>query len=380
MTGPLTGLLVADFSRVLAGPYATMMLADLGAEVIKVEAPGGDDTRGWKPPIRDGVSTYFLAVNRNKRSVVLDLTVEQDLVAARELALRADILVQNFRPGGLVRFGLDQATVSAINPGVIYASISGFGSGRGADLPGYDLMVQAVSGLMSLTGDPAGPAYRAGISAIDVITGLHAVIGILAALRQRSLSGTGQHVQVDLLSSALSGMVNQTSAFVAANEVPYRMGNAHPSIFPYDPLAARDGEMIVIAVNDRQFANLCAVLGIPELASDPRFAHNQDRTAHRAQLKPILEQQLGRRDRAEWFQLLQASGVACAPINTVAEGVAFAESLGLEPVMRIGGVPAIRNPIGLSASGLEYDRPPPDLDQDGEQIRRWLAGPRDQPI
>jgi len=218
-SGPLSGLLVADFSRVLAGPYCTMLLADLGADVIKVESPGGDDTRSWMPPVtKDGVSTYFLAINRNKRSVALDLKDDGDRALAQELARRADVFVQNFKPGGLARFGLDYDTVSAGNPSIIYASISGFGSGGGKDLPGYDLMVQAMSGLMSLTGDPEGPPYRAGISAFDVIAGLHTTIAILAALNHRNATGEGQHLDASLMASAMSGMVNQTSAYAAGGD------------------------------------------------------------------------------------------------------------------------------------------------------------------
>jgi crotonobetainyl-CoA:carnitine CoA-transferase CaiB-like acyl-CoA transferase len=243
--GPLAGLVVADFSRVLAGPYCTMLLADLGADVIKVESPGGDDTRGWVPPVRDGVSTYFLAINRNKRSVALDLRSEPDRAAAAELARRADIMVENFKPGGLRRFGLDYASVSAANPGLIYASISGFGVAGGKDIPGYDLVVQAMSGLMSLTGDPEGPPYRAGISAFDVMAGLHTAIGILAALHHRTRTGQGQQVQANLLSSALSGMVNQTSAYAAGGVVPFRMGNSHPSLFPYEPMPTGSKDMIM---------------------------------------------------------------------------------------------------------------------------------------
>src|SRR4051794_3560494 len=214
--GPLAGLLVADFSRVLAGPYATMLLADLGAEVVKVEGPTGDDTRSWQPPVRDGVATYYLGVNRNKRSIALDLKDAGDVAAARELARRADVLIENFRPGGLARFGLDYDTVAATNPRVVYASISGFGSQPGgAALPGYDLIVQAISGLMSLTGDPGGEPFRAGISVFDVMAGLHATIGVLSALNLRHETGRGQHVEVNLLSSALSGLVNHASAVVA---------------------------------------------------------------------------------------------------------------------------------------------------------------------
>lgn len=374
--GPLAGLLVADFSRILAGPYATMLLADLGAEVIKVEGPAGDDTRTWMPPVRDDVSTYYLGINRNKRSIALDLRAPDDLATARELARRADVLIENFKPGGLRRFELDYESVAADNPGVVYASISGFGTGAGASLPGYDLMVQAISGLMSLTGDPDGSPYRAGISVFDVMAGLHATIGILAALHHRDRDGSGQHVEVNLLSSALSGLVNHSSGYVAGGVVPYRMGNAHPSLFPYEPLPTSDGELIVIAGNDGQFRKLCAVLGLPELVDDPRFGRNQDRTAHREELRPLLVERLRTRTRDEWFADLIAAGVPCAPINTIDRGVAFATELGLDPVVTVGegdaAVPMVRNPITFSATRARYELPPPGLDEHGEEIRKWL--------
>ena len=378
--GPLAGLLVADFSRILAGPYCTMLLADLGAEVVKVESPRGDDTRTWMPPVRAGVSTYYLAVNRNKRSVALDLGEPGDRAAAQELAARADVLVENFKPGGLARFGLGYAAVSERNPAVVYASISGFGSGGGAALPGYDLVVQAISGLMSLTGEADGEPFRAGVAVFDVMSGLQAAIGILAALHHRAASGRGQHVQVNLLSAALSGLVNQASAVVAGGVVPYRMGNSHPSLFPYEPLPAADGELIIIAGNDGQFRKLCEVLGAPELADDVRFVRNKDRTANRDQLRPLLTERLARRTAMEWFADLSAAGIACGPINTVDRGVAFAQQLGLAPVVSAGegdrAMPGIRNPIGLSATPARYRLPPPELDEHGEQIRRWLASPR----
>ncbi|MBF9129517.1 CoA transferase [Plantactinospora sp. S1510] len=376
--GPLRGVLVADFSRILAGPYATMLLADLGADVIKVEGPAGDDTRTWMPPVRDDVSTYYLGINRNKRSIALDLREAADLRVARELAARADVLIENFKPGGLHRFGLDYGSVSAGNPGVVYTSISGFGTGAGASMPGYDLMVQAISGLMSLTGDPDGSPYRAGISVFDVMAGMHANIGILAALHHRATSGQGQHVEVNLLSSALSGLVNHSSGYVAGGVVPYRMGNAHPSLFPYEPLPTADGELIVIAGNDGQFRKLCQVLGLPELPGDPRFGRNQDRTANREELRPLLVDRLRTRTRDEWFRDLLAAGVPCAPINTIDGGVALAEELGLDPVVTVGegasAVPGVRNPITFSATPARYELPPPGLDEHGEEIRKWLTG------
>ena len=381
-TGPLAGLLVADFSRILAGPYASMLLADMGAEVIKVESPGGDDTRTWVPPMRAGVSTYYLGINRNKRSVALDFKDPDDLALACKLAARADVVMENFRPGGLSKFGLDYDTVAAQNPGVVYASISGFGSTGGAKLPGYDLIVQAISGLMSLTGDPDGEPYRAGISVFDVMSGMQATIGVLAALRHRAATGEGQHVEVNLLATALSGMVNQTSAYVAGGVVPFRMGNAHPSLFPYEPLPTADGDLIITAGNDGQFAKLCAALGLPELVDDPRFGHNEDRTANREELRPLLVERLRTKGRMEWFDELLSAGVACGPINTVDEGVAFAESVGLDPVVRVGqgedAVPSIRNPITFSATPARYDLPPPRLDEHGEQVRAWLAAPREE--
>jgi crotonobetainyl-CoA:carnitine CoA-transferase CaiB-like acyl-CoA transferase len=382
-TGPLAGLLVADFSRILAGPYATMLLADLGAEVVKVEGPGGDDTRTWQPPVRDvggeQTATYYLGVNRNKRSVALDLKDDGDRALAHELARRADVLVENFKPGGLARFGLDYESVSATNPGLIYASISGFGSGPGGrSLPGYDLIVQAISGLMSLTGDRDGEPYRAGVAVFDVMAGLHATIGVLSALNRRHETGRGQHVEVNLLASAMSGLVNQTSAFVAGGVIPFRMGNSHPSLFPYEPLPCADGELIVTAGNDGQFRKLCEVLGLPDLPDDPRFARNEGRTANREELRPLLVERLRTRSKMDWFREIIAAGVPCGPINTIDQGVAFAEEVGLDPVVLVGegdaAVPSVRNPIRFSETPPDYRLPPPTLDEHGAEIRKWLAG------
>jgi crotonobetainyl-CoA:carnitine CoA-transferase CaiB-like acyl-CoA transferase len=359
-----------------------MLLADLGAEVVKVEGPRGDDTRTWQPPVRSvaggqGVSTYYLGVNRNKRSIALDLKDSGDAVVARELARRADVLVENFKPGGLARFGLDYERVAATNPGVVYASISGFGSGpKGAALPGYDLIVQAISGLMSLTGDPRGEPYRAGVAVFDVMAGLHATIGVLSALHLRAGTGRGQHIEVNLLASALSGMVNQSSAFVAGGVVPFRMGNSHPSLFPYEPLPCADGELIITAGNDGQFRKLTEVLGVPELAGDRRFARNEDRTANRDQLRPLLVERLRTRTKMEWFRDIIAAGVPCGPINTIDQGIAFAEEIGIDPVVTAGegasAVPSVRNPITFSDTPPSYRLPPPSVDEHGAEIRRWL--------
>ncbi len=378
-TGPLAGLLVADFSRILAGPYATMLLADLGAEVVKVESPAGDDTRTWQPPVRNGVSTYYLGVNRNKRSIALDLKDDDDVKLAQGLAGRADVLIENFRPGGLDRFGLGYDDVAAANPGIVYASISGFGTTeRGRVLPGYDLIVQAMSGLMSLTGDPDGEPYRAGISVFDVMAGLHASIGILAALNKRHETGRGQHVECNLLASALSGLVNQSSAYVAGGVVPFRMGNSHPSLFPYEPLMCSDGELIITAGNNAQFRKLVEVLGVAELADDPRFARNEDRTANRDELRPLLVERLQTRSTMDWFREIIAAGVPCGPVNTLDGGVAFAEEIGLDPVVEVGEgdamVPSVRHPITFSETPVDYRLPPPALDEHGDEIRAWLRG------
>jgi crotonobetainyl-CoA:carnitine CoA-transferase CaiB-like acyl-CoA transferase len=328
------------------------------------------------PPVREGVSTYYLSINRNKRSVALDLRDEGDRAATAELARRADIMVENFKPGGLRRFGLDYDSVRATNPAVIYASITGFGAGGGAHLPGYDLIVEAMSGLMSLQGDPDGPPYRAGIAIFDVMSGMQTTIGVLAALDHRRRTGEGQLVEVNLMAAALAGMVNQTGAFASAGVVPYRMGNAHPSLFPYEPLPTAEGDLVIAAGNNTQFQNLCAVLGVPELARDERFAANSGRTANRDQLRPLLVERLQQRTAAEWFDELIAAGVPCGPINSVAGGVAFAERIGLEPVVISGdpdsGVPGIRNPLRFSATAPRYVLPPPELDEHGDEIRAWL--------
>lgn len=380
-SGPLSGVLVADFSRILAGPYATMLLADMGAEVVKIEGPKGDDTRTWMPPVRGEVSTYYLGVNRGKRSIALDLRDEADAEVARELTHRADVVIENLKPGGMAKYGLDFESVRAHNAGVVYASISGFGSGAGKHVPGYDLMVQAMSGLMSLTGDPDGPPYRAGISVFDVMAGNHATIGILAALRHRDRTGRGQHVEVNLLSSALTGLVNHSSAYVAGDVVPFRMGNAHPSLFPYEPLPTADNDLIITAGNDGQFRKLCQVLGIPEVADDPRFARNTDRTERREELRPLLTAELAKRGALEWFDLLTEAGVPSGPINTIDDGFAMAERFELAPVVEVGAgdraVPTTRHPIRFSETPAQYRLPPPELDEHGVELRTWLTTPQE---
>ncbi|HST43509.1 MAG TPA: CoA transferase [Conexibacter sp.] len=381
----LGDLLVLDFSRVLAGPLATMLLADYGATVVKVERPGsGDDTRAWGPP-RDaaGTATYFLSVNRNKRSLALDLQDPADLALARELAARADVVVENFRPGVMARLGLDHATLAAANPGLVYATISGFGSsGAGAALPGYDLLVQAVGGLMSVTGPADGDPQKAGVALVDVIAGLFTTTGILAALRHRAATGAGQLIEVDLLSSLLAALVNQASAYTAGGVVPSRMGNAHPSIAPYELFGAADGTRVVLAVgNDRQFARLCDVLGAPALAAEPRFATNPARVAARVELRAALEERLASAPAAQWAQALLEAGVPAGEVNDLAGAFALAQQLGLEPIAELeplAGVGAptsvARNPVRMSATPPRHDTAPPALGELSAAAARELFG------
>jgi crotonobetainyl-CoA:carnitine CoA-transferase CaiB-like acyl-CoA transferase len=356
-------VLVVDFSRVLAGPYATMLLGDLGADVVKVERPGtGDDTRAWGPPFAAGQATYFAAVNRNKRSVAIDLATPDGLAEARALVQRADVVVENLRPGSMHRLGLGAEAVAELNPRAVYCTISGFGTGAGATLPGYDLLAQAVGGLMSVTGPPEQP-QKAGVAMVDVITGLHACVGILAALRHRERTGEAQRVEVNLLSSLLSALVNQASGYVSAGVVPRRMGNQHPSIAPYEVYPVRDGSIVLAVGNDGQFAALCRVLGLG-LDADPRFATNPARVANRALLNAALEGVLIARDGAEWFDLLSAAGVPCGPINDVAAAFDLAARLGLHPVVDAAGSPQVANPISLSATPPTYRLAPPELGSD----------------
>lgn len=380
--GPLSGIVVADFTRVLAGPYCTMLLADMGATVIKIEGPGGDDTRQWSPPERDGVSTYYLAVNRNKNSIVLDLKDPADLQTAFDIIDQADVFVENFKPGSLTQFGLDTEAVADRWPHTIHASITGFGSAGGASMPGYDLLAQAMSGMMSITGSQDGPPQKAGVAMFDVMTGMHAAIGILGALRERDTSGQGQHLEVNLLSSALSGLVNQTAGYAAAGNVPHRMGNDHPSVYPYGPFAAKDRDLIIGCGNDNQFAKLVQHLGMPELAEDDRFRTNKQRNAHREELRTLLEEALATDTADTWFERFRAAKIASAPILTVGEGVEFADGIGLNPVVDAGGaedsVPTIKHPIDFSRTPAHYDKAPPALGADGDAILAWLASRQPQ--
>ncbi|OLT23109.1 carnitine dehydratase [Pseudonocardia sp. CNS-139] len=372
----LDGLLIADFSRVLAGPYLTMLLGDLGATVIKVESAEGDQTRHWGPPWRDGRSTYFQAVNRNKRSVVLDLRDAGDRALAAELARRADILIENFLPGRMEAFGLSYQTVSATNPGIVYCSLTGFGSQPGAaDLPGFDLVAQAVGGLMSVTGQSDGPPTKVGVALVDVLCGLHAGLGILAALTARERLGRGQLVEVNLLTSALSALTNQSAAYLMGGVVPGRTGNAHPSVAPYETFETADGSIVVAAGTEPQFARLCRCLGIDEVATDPRFATNSQRIAHREEMRQILLAALSRITSKHAVALLREAGVPAGPVNDMAGALELAHALGLAPTWTISDVDHVRAPMSMSLTPPRPTGRPPELDEMGDDIRRWLASP-----
>ena len=376
MTAPLDGLLVADFSRVLAGPMATMMLADLGATVVKVERPGlGDDTRHWGPPWTAESSSYFECVNRSKVSVELDLKDPRDLELARELARRADVLVENHLTGALDRLGLGYDAVSAHNPGVVYCSVTGFGSGAGASMPGYDFLVQALGGLMSITGHPDGEPTKVGVALVDVLAGKDAVIGILAALADRERTGRGQRVEVNLLSSLLGSLANQAGAQLATGESPSRLGNAHPSIAPYETLRCRDGILALACGNDGQFRRLARALGHAEWADDVRFATNASRVGHRDELVAGLEDVLRGADAAAWVEVLGAVGVPAGQVGDIGSGLGLAETLGLEPTVDVGGGSPrqVRHPVTYGRSAVRRPTRPPRLGEHNDHIRTWLT-------
>ena len=371
---PLDGLLVADFSRVLAGPLASMLLGDLGADVVKVERPdGGDDTRAWGPPWRDGEATYYLGLNRNKRSIALDLGDEGDRALARRLAERADVVLESFRPGLMARWGLDGDTLRARNPGLVTCSVTAFGTAEAAQgMPGYDFLLQAMGGLMSVTGEEDGPPLKVGAAVVDLVCGLLAVIGIQAALAERAHTGRGRHVEVSLMDAALTSLLNQGAAWVLGGVVPGRRGNRHPSIAPYETLQAADRLFAVAVGNDRMFARLCEAVGLAELATDERFGTNRARVEHAAELAERLEAALAARPAAEWIERLRDAGVPAGPINDVAEAFGLAESLGMEPVAEAGGLPVPAPPLRLDGERPAVRRPPPALDEHGAELRAWL--------
>jgi crotonobetainyl-CoA:carnitine CoA-transferase CaiB-like acyl-CoA transferase len=372
---PLDGILVADFSRVLAGPLAAMLLGDLGADVVKVERPdGGDDTRAWGPPWRGEEATYYLGLNRNKRSLALDLGDPRDVELARRLAGRADVLIESFRPGLMERWGLDGDTLRAANPGLVTCSITAFGTASedARALPGYDFLAQAMGGLMSVTGEQDGRPLKTGAAVVDLVCGLLAAVGIQAALAERGRTGRGRHVEVSLMDAALMSLLNQGSAWVLGGVVPHRRGNRHPSITPYETYETADRPIALAVGNDRLFGRLCDALGLPELPADERFATNSARVAHADELAELLEAVLRTRPADDWFDALRAAAVPAGPINDVAEAFALAESLGMEPVREAGGYPLPAPPLRLDGERPEIRRPPPRLDEHGDELRQWL--------
>ena len=385
---PLTGIRVLDLTRVLAGPWCTQNLADLGAEVIKIERPGaGDDTRAWGPPyLKDEAgndtteAAYYLSANRNKMSVALDIASPRGAELVRELALQSDILVENFKVGGLKKYGLDYESLKAINPRLIYCSITGFGqTGPYASRPGYDFMIQGMGGLMSITGErddlPGGGPQKAGVAVADLMTGMYSTVGILAALLERANSGLGQHIDMALLDCQVSMMANQNLNFMTSGVAPQRAGNAHQNLVPYQVFAAADGHLIVAVGNDSQFRNYCGAIGLPELSADPRFSTNPQRVKNRTELVPLLAERMATGARDHWLAALEAVGVPAGPINTLDQVYedphVQARQMKRElPHPAAGKVPMAASPLKFSDSPVEYRRPPPML---GEHTAQVLA-------
>jgi crotonobetainyl-CoA:carnitine CoA-transferase CaiB-like acyl-CoA transferase len=369
-SGPLSHLKVLDLSRVLAGPWATQFLGDLGAQVIKVEKPGqGDDTRAWGPPwFEGGVSAYFTCANRNKRSVALDFTDAQGAAKVRELAAEADVVIENFKRGALVRYGLDYPALKAIKPDLVYCSITGFGqTGPYADRAGYDALIQGMGGLMSLTGEPDGEPMKVGVAVVDLFTGMYASSGILAALAHRDRTGEGQHIDLALLDVQAAMLANQGANYLATGKAPRRLGNAHPSICPYQAFEAGDGFLILAVGNDDQFARFCAVAGVPELAEQSNFATNPARVANREQLVGLLSELFLSRPRAWWIEGLEAAGVPCGPISRLDEVFTNPQILARGMVIEQDGIRMVANPLKFSATPLGAPTSPPKLgEHDGD--------------
>lgn len=377
---PLNGIRVLDLSRVLAGPYCTMVLGDLGAEVIKVESPEGDETRGWGPPFRGGESAYYLCVNRNKRSIVLNFKTEEGRKIIHELIKRSDVLVENFRPGTLARFSLDFESASAINPNLIYCSITGFGqTGPLRDKPGYDFMIQAMGGLMSITGGPEGEPMKVGVAVADLFAGQNAVIAILAALQARTQKGMGQQLDISLFDSQVGMLANVASNYLISGNLPKRYGNAHANIVPYQSFQARDAWFVVAVGNDKQFERLCDVIGNRELVSDTRFVTNASRVEYRDELITFLKPIFLEKTAGEWLSLLEAAGIPCGPINTLDQVFAEPQVEAREMLIEIdhptiGKLPLVGSPLKFSETSLAYKLPPPRLGEHTEEILKELFG------
>ena len=394
-TGALDGLFVLDLTRILAGPTATQMLGDMGATVIKIENPktGGDDTRGWGPNYAlnaDGtpsdLSAYFMSSNRNKRSVAVDIATAEGQDIIRRLAARADVVVENFKPDGLVKYGLDHATLCAAHPGLVYCSISGYGqTGPNRDKPGYDLMAQGFGGMMSITGDPDGQPTKVGVGIADVMCGMYATIGILTALRHRDKTGAGQHVELALIDTQMAWLINEGLNFLTSGALPQRRGNAHPNIVPYDAFEVADGHFLLAVGNDPQFARFCDVLGLSALAADNRFLTNLARIAHRDALMAHILPALKTWKKADILEALRGVKVPCGPINTIGEALTSDQARARGAVQQMpadgiagGQIQLLGNPLKFSATPVKYHRPPPRFGQDTREVlETWLG---DTPI
>ncbi len=400
MTRPpaLDGIRVLDLSRILAGPWCTQNLPYLGADVIKIERPGvGDDTRAWGPPfLKDGQgidtneSAYYLSANRNKRSVEADMATPHGAALIRELPAVSDILDENFKVGGLAKYGLDYASLKAINPRLIYCSVTGFGQdGPFAQRPGYDFMIQGMGGLMSITGErddlPGGGPQKAGVAVTDIVTGMYATVAILAALQERHRSGLGQHLDIALLDSHVALLANQNSNYFNSGVAPTRAGNAHQNVVPYQVFAASDGHLIVATGNESQYRAYCAAIGAPELGDDPRFATNRLRVANRGTLVPLLADIMREGRRDDWIARLEAAGVPCGPINDIAQAFAHPQAQARQlrhdlPHPGGGVAPVTASPLRFSASPVVYRRAPPLLGQHTEEVLRDVLGKSPQAI
>lgn len=389
-TGALSGIKVLDLTRILAGPSCTQMLGDLGADVVKIERPGkGDDTRAWGPPYvkdKQGDNTtesgYYLSANRNKRSVAVDITTDEGADLVRQLAAKADIVIENFKVGGLKKYGLDYDTLSAINRRLIYCSITGFGqTGPNASRAGYDAMVQGYAGIMSLTGPPEGEPYKVGVAIVDVMCGMHAITGILAALHHRHSSCRGQYIDIALVDSQVSWLVNQGANYLLNGQVPARYGNAHPNIVPYQVFAVADGHIIASVGNDQQFARFADILGLGELAADARFTTNPARVEHREILIPILVESISHRQKAELLAAMEAAGVPGGPVHTLDEVFSSEQVKARDMVVQMpydlsgdGEVRLIGNPIKMSETPVSYRHAPPQCGEHNDAVMAdWLA-------
>jgi crotonobetainyl-CoA:carnitine CoA-transferase CaiB-like acyl-CoA transferase len=387
MSGALAGVRVLDLSRVLAGPFCTMILGDLGAEVIKIERPeGGDDTRAWGPPFAAGESAYYLSVNRNKQSVAVDLKSAKGLTVVKALAARSDVVIENFQVGGAGTLGLGYPALREANPGLVYCSISGYGqTGPYRDVPGYDFIIQAMSGLMSITGETNGEPMKLGVATVDLTTGLYAAVAILAALRRRDASGEGERIDVSLMDSAISWLANVGENYLVSGEVPRRYGNAHASIVPYQVFRSSDGCLAVGIGTDKQYRTFCEIAGAPELAADERFATNPARVRNRHALIPLLERIFEQRETRFWIERLWREGIPAGPINTVAKALADPNTQAREMVVEMphptaGAVRLLGSPLKLSQSPVAYRRPPPLLGEHTREVLRDVLGMDEEEI